>query len=91
MKRIKVRYDDFLVIENTLNVVTDNCNSITFENIGTDNATILDNIPLLPGEIRQFNNFPGEIIPDPFKIRFADSDPDKQILVIREFKDIIDL
>jgi len=80
----EVRYDDFIVTKSTENVLTNKCSSISFENTGSDPAVINGNIPLLVGDVREFNNLANEKIMNTFKITFTTSVAPK-IVIIRKF------
>ena len=64
------------------------CTSISFENLGTSDCTIMANIPLNPGDDeRKFKNHPGEIIKSSFPVSFSGVGT-KKILVTRTFAEI---
>jgi len=76
-----------IVSESTPNFDPEGCTSISFENLGTDDATINGSIPLNandPG--RDFNYLPNQYIKQPFSIAFAGAAATTQkILIIKTF------
>jgi hypothetical protein len=84
--KLKATYKTEVITKNTL-VKTEQANSISFENIGLDDATINTDIPLrFDGLVREFlNNDPEITIPLDFTIIFANKTENKQVLIIKRF------
>lgn len=55
--------------------------SIELTNIGTDDATVNENIPLPAGGSYSWQNYPGVIIDENTSVRFKGVEDDKRVLV----------
>lgn len=82
MEKINVEYKSKYITDNTI-LTCDGYSSVSFENVGTDNALLMDCIPLKKNDtIREFINLPGQIIKTPIKVTFSNQSLDKAILVV---------
>jgi len=71
MKKINVEYRTDIITENGY-VKPDGFSSIEFQNPGSDDAVILEHIPLAAGgDPVVFINRPGEIIKNNFPVKFS--------------------
>lgn len=87
MKKVNINYSTELIIDAGA-VYPKGCTSISFENLGTSNCTILGNVPLNPAnDVREFKNDPGEEIKTSFPISFSGAGT-KEVLVIRTYTEI---
>jgi len=74
------------LITTSQQVNSEGCNCISFENIGNDDATLKNDIPLKVANVaREFNNDSECIIQDNFRIKFAGNSTNKMVLVIKTF------
>lgn len=72
-----------IVAQNTL-LRPDGYSSVWFENIGEDNATIFDSVPVNPESlVRKFENRPGEIITTQIPVQFEKLSADRRLLVTK--------
>ena len=86
MNKYKVQYKQRLVTRNE--AIRKNAFScITFENIGDDDATINNVIPLPANayEVREFNEHPSTIIDSQFEVRFSGKSPNQRVLIIEAY------
>lgn len=82
MEHIKVEYKSLFLTQNGL-LPVDGYSCVSFENIGTSKATLMNTIPLVKGgTIREFNNRPGEVIKTPIPVTFDPTDTNTQVLVV---------
>lgn len=88
MKKVEIVYNSEIVSESTI-VHPQCCTSISFENLGTADVTIMDNIPVTDGKIREFVNDPGEFIMSSFPVKFG-STGTCILLVVRTFAKIVE-
>lgn len=80
-----IYYKSEIISVSTPNVDPEGCTSITFENLGTDDATINQAIPLLASDApREFNNLPYVKIKSMFQLTFSGVGTQK-VLVTRGF------
>lgn len=85
MKKFKVNYRTDIISENTT-IVPDGYTSIEFENIGEDDANLMDLIPLNPANRpRTFTNVPPDTISERMKLSFAGKSQSRKILVIKTY------
>jgi hypothetical protein len=85
MQKYQAKYKTEIVTASQL-VDPEFCASISFENIGADNASLNNDIPILIGSMpRKFENLSGVEINDRFIIKFAEASENRQILVIKTF------
>jgi hypothetical protein len=85
MKGFKINYKTEVLTENTT-VVPDGYCSIEFENIGDDGATLMNDIPLSPGNrARSFVNVPPDVIKEKMKLAFAGKSENRKVLVIKTY------
>lgn len=90
MKHYFVTYRQEIITENNI-VRADGFSSISFENIGTDNALLNSVIPLNNvGIAREFIEKPYCVIKDNFVISFEGVDADTRILVVKSYYQLID-
>lgn len=85
MDKIGIIVLDIIITENS-SIDPDGFSTIEFENIGSDDATIFDNVPLLTSSFsRKFEHRPGEIFSNSIKIKFSENSPDKKVLVTKTY------
>ena len=85
LKRIGVSYKTEIITESK-QVSPEKCACISFENIGNDDATINNDIPLKTANVpREFNNEYDCVIQDNFLIKFEGNSEDQAVLVIKTF------
>ncbi len=85
MKKFKVNYRTEIVSESTT-IIPDGYTSIEFENIGEDDAALMDLIPLNPAnKARTFTNVPPDIISERMKLSFGGKSESRKVLVIKTY------
>lgn len=80
-----VRYKQYLLTDNSI-IRNTGFGAISFENIGADNATINNVIPLdNTGIARTFSEKPYCRIDSDFTVTFSGNDPDRRVLVVETY------
>lgn len=80
----KARYKQYFVTKNMV-IRNSGFSCITFENVGTGDATLNDVIELRNGLSRSFTEMPYVQIESDFYVKFADPTVDNKILVVETY------
>jgi hypothetical protein len=91
METIKVRYETEIITGNAV-IVQKGFSSLCLRNLGDDDSTILNNIPIKAHEVGSayydefiLINRPGEVIAQNIPVKFAGAAADQRLLVIKTY------